>query len=64
MPMPCWCCCDPYPATPASHNGESVVLFDDAQVGEVPSCSLIEKLTDRYPDEVRFLYGWIPWKLN
>ena len=45
-----------------SYNGESVVLFDDVKAGEVPSVSTIKKLTDRYPDEVRVLYGWIPWK--
>jgi hypothetical protein len=45
-----------------SYNGESVVLFDDVKTGEVPSVSVLKKLTDRYPDEVRVLYGWIPWK--
>ena len=45
-----------------SYNGESVVLFDDVKAGEVPSVSILKKLTDRYPDEVRVLYGWIPWK--
>ena len=45
-----------------SYNGQSVVLFDDVKVGEDPSVSTIKKLTDRYPDEVRVIYGWIPWK--
>jgi hypothetical protein len=45
-----------------SYNGESVVLFDDVKINEVPSVTTLKKPTDRYPEEVRVLYGYVPWK--
>ena len=45
-----------------SYNGELVVLFDDFKINEVPSVSVLKKITERYPEEVRVLYGHVPWK--
>ena len=39
-----------------------VILFDDVEIGSIPSLSLFKLLTDRYPLQVPVKGGFITWK--
>jgi len=45
-----------------SYNGQSTVLFDDVENGQVPSLAFFKNLTDRYPREVPVKGGFTVWK--
>lgn len=45
-----------------SYNGQSTVLFDDVEIGNIPSLSTFKRITDRYPIEVPVKGGFVWWK--